>query len=59
MLPELTPVLIGGFVDLMSSSLRGFEGMIDSIIGGMVQAIHQGQTQVAGTGVENEQMENS
>ena len=56
MLPELTPVLIGGFADLMSSSLRGFEGMIDSIIGGMVQAIHQGQTQVAGTWVENEQI---
>ena len=56
MLPELVPVLVDGFVGLMESSLRGFEGMIDSVIGGMVQAIHRGQTMVAGTWVEDEQI---
>lgn len=56
MLPELVPIVADGFVDLMVSSLRGFEGMLDSVIGGMVQAIHRGQTMVAGTWVEDEQI---
>ncbi|MBQ8508043.1 MAG: tape measure protein [Clostridia bacterium] len=56
MLPELVPIVVEGFAGLMTASLRGFEGMVDSVIGGMVQAIHHGQTMVAGTWVEDEQI---
>jgi hypothetical protein len=56
MLPELTPVLLNGFVDLFASSYKGIEKGLASVWQGIENAIHDGKTQIAGAWVDDEQI---
>lgn len=54
MLPELTPTLLTGFVDLSESILRGSVKVFESTIRGIENALHDGQTKIAGIWVDDE-----
>ena len=54
MLPELAPTLLGGFVDLSESILRGSVKMFENTIKGVENALHDGQTKIAGVWVDEE-----
>ena len=54
MLPELAPTLLGGFVDLSESILRGSVKIFENTIRGVENALHEGQTKIAGVWVDEE-----
>lgn len=54
MLPELVPIVWGGFKDTINAALVGVEKMISGFFGGVEQWFHQGQTKIAGIWVDKE-----
>lgn len=53
MLPELVPVVVEGFANMLGSALKGVEGMITGLFTGIEQAFHKGQTKIAGVWVDD------
>lgn len=56
MLPELAPILAEGLVNTFTSALKGVFNAISGVYKGIEQAIHQGQTKIAGMWVDNEEI---
>ena len=56
MLPELAPILAEGLVNTFTSALKGVFNAISGVYKGIEQAIHQGQTKIAGMWVDNEEL---
>ena len=56
MLPELAPILAEGLAQTFSSALEGVFKVITGAYKGIEQAIHQGQTKIAGMWVDNEEI---
>lgn len=56
MLPELVPVVVEGFANMLGSALKGVEGMISGLFSGIEQAFHKGQTKIAGVWVDDSQI---
>ena len=54
MLPELAPVLLDGFVGLSQSILKGSVKVFENTIRGVENALHDGQTKIAGVWVDEE-----
>lgn len=54
MLPELAPVILDGFSGLLGSIITGAAGMTESLFNGIEQMFHQGQSKIAGTWVDDE-----
>lgn len=54
MLPELAPVLLEGFGDMLSSVFKGVEGILAGVFSGIESAVHDGQKKIAGVWVDEE-----
>lgn len=54
MLPELVPMLAEGVYDMLTSVFKGIPKMVTSLFDGIEQAVHQGQTKIAGAWVSSE-----
>ena len=54
MLPELAPVILNGFGDVIMSVLSGAEGVVEGLFLGIEQMFHQGQTKIGGAWVDDE-----
>lgn len=56
MLPELVPMVVTGFAEMLGAALYGVDQLITGFFSGIEQAVHQGQTKVAGIWVDQEQI---
>lgn len=56
MLPELVPVVVEGFAEMLASSLRGVGKLIGGFYDGIEQIIHKGQTKVLGMWIDDEKI---
>lgn len=54
MLPELVPMLAEGVYDMLTSVFKGIPKIVTSLFDGIEQAVHQGQTKIAGAWVNSE-----
>lgn len=54
MLPELTPVLVNGLLDMAGSILKGAESVVEGLFTGVEKAFHQGKDKIAGVWVDSE-----
>lgn len=56
MLPDLVPVVVSGFADMLGSALTGTVELVGGFFNGIERAIHKGQTKVAGMWVDDEKI---
>ena len=56
MLPQLVPMIIGGVVNLGASIITGVGDVIGGVFEGIERMFHQGQTKIAGTWVDQEEV---
>lgn len=54
MLPELVPAVVTGFAEMLGAAIFGVDKLISGFFSGIEQAVHQGQTKIAGVWVDSE-----
>lgn len=56
MLPELVPVVVSGFAEMLGAALYGVGSLVTGFFDGIEQAVHKGQAKIAGVWVDEEQI---
>lgn len=56
MLPELVPLVVVGFADMLGASLNGVVKLMTGFYSGIEQAIHRGQTKIMGMWVDDSEI---